>query len=191
MDARHKAGHDEAIASHCGRERRRASRTQHWNRRRRGVCNGTEHAKGRLDRHGPHGLSDGRAAAQGRLRRLDLESHPLQGRAARQDRRQGRRQAQRSRRHGRGVLDRRRRQGRRAGLSRQGRRSLRQQDAGRVRRLLDHLGRGVRRNPQAPDGARRRLTSARRSAATPRSSRPASCRRSAPARRRASARSRR
>src|ERR1700730_4178915 len=31
--------------------------------------------KNRLDRNGPHGLSDGRAAAQGRLRRFDLEPH--------------------------------------------------------------------------------------------------------------------
>ncbi len=29
----------------------------------------------RLDRHGPHGLPHGRAPAQGRLRRLDLEPH--------------------------------------------------------------------------------------------------------------------
>ena len=46
------------------------------------VGNGTEHATDRMDRHGPHGLSDGRAAAEGRLRRIDLEPHPRQGRAA-------------------------------------------------------------------------------------------------------------
>ena len=39
---------------------------------------------------------------------------------------------------------------------------LRQQDARRVRRLLDHRGRGVRRDPQAPEGARRRLPLLRR-----------------------------
>src|SRR5580693_10683154 len=38
----------------------------------------------RLDRHGPHGLSDGRAAVEGRLRRFDLEPHPYQSGAARQ-----------------------------------------------------------------------------------------------------------
>ncbi len=86
--------------------------------------------KDRLDRDGPHGLPDGGAAVEGRLRRLDLEPHPRQGRAARQVRRQDRRQAQRSLRHGHRVLHRRRGQGRRAGLFRQGRRAIRQQDAG-------------------------------------------------------------
>ena len=128
-------------SQHCGRACRRASRTGH---RRgaaaRGVGYGTEHATDRMDRHGPHGLSDGRAAPEGRLRRLDLEPHPLQGRAARQVRRQDRRQAFRSRRHGRGVLDRRRRQGRRGGLFRQGRRAVRQ----RRRRACSSIARPSR-----------------------------------------------
>ena len=41
-----------------------------------------QHPQTRLDRYGPHGLPHGRAAAQGRLRRLDLEPHARQGRAA-------------------------------------------------------------------------------------------------------------
>jgi 3-hydroxyisobutyrate dehydrogenase len=44
----------------------------------------------------------------------------------------------------------------------------RQQDAGRVRRLLDHLGRGIRRHPQAPERSAAPTSSARQSAATPR-----------------------
>ena len=55
--------------------------------------NGNQHAESRLDRHGPHGLSHGRAAAQGRLRGLDLEPHARQGRAAGHAGRQDRRQA--------------------------------------------------------------------------------------------------
>ena len=57
--------------------------------RRRQWRNNTQ--KDRLDRHGPHGLSHGRAPAQGRLRRLDLEPHARQGRAAGGQGRQGRR----------------------------------------------------------------------------------------------------
>ena len=57
---------------------------------------GEERAEDRLDRHGPHGLSHGGAAAQGRLRRLHLEPHARQGRAARRQGRQGGRQARRS-----------------------------------------------------------------------------------------------
>ena len=131
---------------HCRRARRRASKIprRHVSSQ-KDVGNGTEHAEGRMDRDGPHGLPDGGAAAQGRLRRLDLEPHPRQGRAARQVRRQDRRQAVRSFEHGYRFLDRRGGQGRRAGLFRQGWRAFRQQDAGRVRGLLDHRGRGIGR----------------------------------------------
>ena len=59
---------------------------------------GRQHPTHRLDRHGPHGLPHGRAPAQGRPRRVDLEPHARQGRAAGEARRQGRRQARRSRR---------------------------------------------------------------------------------------------
>ena len=49
---------------------------------------GEEHDKTfpRLDRHGTHGLSDGRAAAEGRPFGCDLEPDPRQGRAAGEDR---------------------------------------------------------------------------------------------------------
>src|SRR2546430_4345480 len=59
-------------------------------------CNGGEQAKDRLDRRRPHGIAHGRAPAQGRLRSRHLEPHPLQGRAARETRRQGRRQSRRA-----------------------------------------------------------------------------------------------
>src|SRR5450755_2308967 len=49
----------------------------------------------RLDRHGTDGLSDGRAPAEGGQLGRDLESHPRQGRAAREKGRPDRRSAQR------------------------------------------------------------------------------------------------
>ena len=64
----------------------------------------------------------------------------------------------RPRRRRRGVLDRLDRQGPRAGLFRQGRRHRpRRQDAEDLRRLLDHRGRGVGRDPRPAQAARRRL----------------------------------
>ena len=122
--------------------------------------NGEQQPENRLDRHGPHGLSHGRAAAQGRLRRLDLEPHPRQGRAAGGQGRQDRRQALRSRTAstccsrssptGKDVEE--------VYFGKDGVvTSQRRQAAEDLRRLLDHRGRGVRRDPRQAQGARRRF----------------------------------
>ena len=72
-----------AGSAFCGYET--GHRAAGGNRRRR-----DEDTDDRLDRHGPHGLRDGGVAVESRLRRLDLEPHPLEGRAADENRRQGR-----------------------------------------------------------------------------------------------------
>ena len=129
-----------------------------------------ECAKDRLDRHRPHGSSHGGTPAQGRPRRDDLEPHPRQGRAAGRQGRQDRRQARptspaatwcsRSCPTGKDLEQ--------VFSARTASLPVQRQSAGRVRRLLDHFGRGVRRHPQAAEGARRRLSSPRRYRATPR-----------------------
>ncbi len=106
----------------------------------------------RLDRHGSHGLPHGRAAAQEGPRRLDLEPHEVQGRAAAP--------SPAARSSTSSPIS-------RAATwcspsSRPARTSSevyfgdhgvtarpQQQPAEGVRRLLDHRGRGVRRHPQA------------------------------------------
>jgi hypothetical protein len=117
---------------------------------------GRQHAEDRLDRHGAHGVPHGGAPAEEGPRRLDLESHPVEGRAAGEVGRQGRGQALRARGLRRGVLHRVDRQGPRAGLLRGSWRGARpqRQGAGRIRRLLDHRARGVRRHPVAAEGPR-------------------------------------
>src|SRR5205085_11321264 len=69
----------------------------------------------RLDRHGTHGLSDGRALAQGRLSGRDLEPNPWQGRAAGQKGRADRRSPEPACRRGHRVHDGVDRQGSRTG----------------------------------------------------------------------------
>src|SRR3954467_7741515 len=59
----------------------------------------------RLDRHGTHGLSDGRALAQGRLFGRDLEPNPCQGRAAGEKGRADRRSPEPACRRGHRVHD--------------------------------------------------------------------------------------
>src|SRR3954465_14878228 len=105
-----------------------------------GENDGWKCAKDRLDRHGPHGLPHGRAAAQGRPRRLDLEPYQVEGRAAGEVRREDRGQAVRAGGLRCGVLDRLDRERPGGGLFRRQRRDAwaQQRTAESVRRLLHY-----------------------------------------------------
>lgn len=83
----------------------------------------------RLDRHRTHGLRDGTAAREGRLRSFGLEPHARQGRTAQGVRREGRRQVHRPRRLRHRIHDGIDRQGRQRSPLRQGGRHVGRQDA--------------------------------------------------------------